>query len=325
MQRIGIVRSVGGKIAEPHCQTFKGQKVITGHCGSHHYAGAKPGEGDVFRLEGFPGDGTANTGLFRFQNGPGSIQQRGHQLCASLRLQAVVAQGNGGGAVTVAVVPLCHIHRQLLSGAGQCAGHMDAGLAVTAVILRQALIASRSTDLAFRPRLGVQIGTHIGDLGFANGCHIPAQIIGQVQCKGSLIDAGEGAVSGNGDFITANRYAVCGAGYLCRLGMQIIRIERKLHLAVLSAGQRGGRGIIEGHAHRALAGALRNHFHLRDANVGIIQIHCAVFVDAAGGGDGIARVGHAVSHMVPDGKGVAFIGQQFFRKGGGFPAAKLDR
>ena len=29
MQRIGIVRSVGGKIAEPHCQTFKGQKVIT--------------------------------------------------------------------------------------------------------------------------------------------------------------------------------------------------------------------------------------------------------------------------------------------------------
>ena len=325
MQRIGIVRSVGGKIAEPHCQTFKGQKVITGHCGSHHYAGAKPGEGDGFRPEGFPGDGTANTGLFRFQNGPGSIQQRGHQHCASLRLQAVVAQGNGGGAVTVAVVPLCHIHRQPLSGAGQCAGHMDGGLAVTAVILRQALIASRSTDLTFRPRLGVQIGTHIGDLGFANGCHIPAQIIGQVQCKGSLIDAGEGAVSGNGDFITANRYAVCGAGYLCRFGMQIIRIERKLHLAALSAGQRGGRGIIEGHAHRALAGALRNHFHLRDANVGIIQIHCAVFVDAASGGDGIARVGHAVLHMVPDGKGGAFIGQQFFRKGGGFPAAKLDR
>ena len=106
--------------------------------------------------------------------------------------------------------------------------------------------------------------------------------------------------------------------------MQIIRIERKLHLAVLSASQRGGRGIIEGHAHRALAGALRNHFHLRDANVGIIQIHCAVFVDAAGGGDGIARVGHAVLHMVPDGKGGAFIWQQFFRKGGGFPAAKLD-
>ena len=106
--------------------------------------------------------------------------------------------------------------------------------------------------------------------------------------------------------------------------MQIIRIERKLHLAALSAGQRGGRRIIEGHAHRALAGALRNHFHLRDANVGIIQIHCAVFVDAAGG-DGIARVGHAVLHMVPDGKGGAFIGQQFFRKGGGFPAAKLDR
>ena len=44
--------------------------------------------------------------------------------------------------------------------------------------------------------------------------------------------------------------------------MQIIRIERKLHLAALSVGQRGGRGIIEGHAHRALAGALRNHFHL---------------------------------------------------------------
>ena len=108
-------------------------------------------------------------------------------------------------------------------------------------------------------------------------------------------------------------------------GMQIIRIERKLHLAVLSAGQRGGRGIIEGHAHRALAGALRNHFHLRDANVGIIQIHCAVFVDAAGGGDGIARVGHAALHTVPDGKGGAFIGQQFFRKGGGFPTAKLDR
>ena len=103
MQRIGIVRSVGGKIAELHCQTFKGQKVITGHCGSHHYAGAKPGEGDVFRLEGFPGDGTANTGLFRFQNGPGSIQQRGHQLCASLRLQAVVAQGNGGGAKFILV------------------------------------------------------------------------------------------------------------------------------------------------------------------------------------------------------------------------------
>jgi len=164
--------------------------------------------------------------------------------------------------VTVAVVPLCHIHRQLLSGASQCAGHMDAGLAVTAVILRQALIASRSTDLAFRPRLGVQIGTHIGDLGFANGCHILAQIIGQIQCKGSLINAGEGAVFGNGDFITVNRYAVCGAGYLCRFGMQIIRIERKLHLAALSAGQRGGSGIIEGHAHRALAGALRNHFHL---------------------------------------------------------------
>ena len=140
-----------------------------------------------------------------------------------------------------------------------------------------------------------------------------------------MIDAGEGAVFGNGDFIIANRYAVCGAGYHCRFGMQIIRIERKLHLAVLSAGQRGGRGIIEGHAHRALAGALRNHFHLRDANVGIIQIHCAVFVDAACGGDGIARVGHAVLHMVPDGKGGAFIGQQFFRKGGGFPAAKLDR
>ena len=33
-------------------------------------------------------------------------------------------------------------------------------------------------------------------------------------------------------------------------------------LAALSAGQRGGSGIIEGHAHRALAGALRNHFHL---------------------------------------------------------------
>jgi len=185
---------------------------------------------------------------------------------------------------------------------------MDAGLAVTAVILGQALIASRSTDLAFRPRLGVQIGTHIGDLVFANGSHILAQIIGQVQCKGSLIDAGEDAVFGNGDFITANRYAVCGAGYLCRFGMQIIRIERKLHLAALSVGQRGGRGIIEGHAHRALAGALRNHFHLRDANVGIIQIHCAVFVDAAGGGDGIARVGHEVPHMVPDGKGGAFIG-----------------
>ena len=29
---------------------------------------------------------------------------------------------------------------------------MDAGLAVTAVILREALIASHSTDLAFRPR-----------------------------------------------------------------------------------------------------------------------------------------------------------------------------
>ena len=101
---------------------------------------------------------------------------------------------------------------------------MDAGLAVTAVILRQSLIASRSTDQAFRPRLGVQIGTHIGDLSFANGCHILAQIIGQVQCKGSLIDAGEGAVFGNGDFIIANRYAVCGAGYLCRFGMQIIRI-----------------------------------------------------------------------------------------------------
>ena len=40
------------------------------------------------------------------------------------------------------------------------------------------------------------------------------------------------AVSGNDDFITANRYAVCGAGCLCRLGMQIIRIDRKLHLAV---------------------------------------------------------------------------------------------
>ena len=200
---------------------------------------------------------------------------------------------------------------------------MDAGLAVTAVILRQALIASRSTDLAFRPRLGVQIGTHIGDLGFANGVHILAQIIGQVQCKGSLIDAGEGAVFGNGDFITTNLYAVCGVDYLCRFGMQIIRIERNLHLAVISAGQSGGRGIIEGHAHRARAGALRNHFHLRDANVGIIQIHCAVFADA-GGGDGIARVGHAVLHTVPDGKGGAFIGQQFSRKGGGFPAAKAD-
>ena len=229
--------------------------------------------------------------------------------------------------MTVAVVPLCHIHRQLLSGAGQCAGHMDAGLAVTAVILRQALLASRSTDLAFRPRLGVQIGTHIGDLVFANGVHILAQIIGQVQCKASLIDAGEGIVSGNGDFITTNTtnlYAVCGAVYLCRFGMQIIRIERKLHLATLSVGQRGSRGIIEGHAHRALAGTLRNHFHLRDANVGIIQIHCAVFVDAAGDGDGIARVGHAVLHMVPDGKGGAFIGQQCFRKGGGFPTAKAD-
>ena len=324
MQRIGIVRSIGGKIAESHCQTFKGQKVITGHCGSHHYAGAKLGEGDGFRLEGFPGDGTANTGLFRFQNGPVSIQQCGHQHCASLRLQGVVAQGNGCGAVTVAVVSLCHIHRHPLSGAGQCASHMDAGLAVTAVILRQALIASRSTDRTFRPRLGVQIGTHIWDLCFANRVHILAQIISQVQCKGSLIDAGKGAVFGNGDFIIANRYAVCGAGYLCMFGMQIIRIERKLHLATLFAGQSGGRGIIEGHAHRTLAGALRNHFHLRDPNVGIIQIHCAFFVDAAGGGDGIARVGHEVPHMVPDGKGGAFIWQQCFRKGGGFPAANAD-
>ena len=107
--------------------------------------------------------------------------------------------------------------------------------------------------------------------------------------------------------------------------MQIIRIERKLHLAALSAGQRGGRRIIEGHAHRALAGTLRNHFHLRDANVGIIQIHCAGLADAGVGGDGIARVGHAGSHTVPDGKGGAFIGQQFFRKGGGFLDAKADR
>ena len=56
----------------------------------------------------------------------------------------------------------------------------------------------------------------------------------------------------------------------------------------------------------------------------IIQIHCAGLADA-GGGDGIARVGHVVLHMVPDGKGGAFIGQQCFRKGGGFPAAKADR
>ena len=40
---------------------------------------------------------------------------------------------------------------------------MDAGLAVTAVILRQALIASRFTDLTFRPRLGVQ--DEFGEVG----------------------------------------------------------------------------------------------------------------------------------------------------------------